>query len=177
MKAHMEAHGMSTEDAKQKHRAYVGGMFDEIGELQFDFLKDQGLQEHHCLLDVACGSLRLGHHAIKYLDKARYIGFDHNAWLIEEGIKKELGINWLIQKAPLFIVNDTFNLGEINGNPTYAMCHSLFTHLTKDDIIKCLTSLNRFRWTMVFATFNVGDRAAIRRTRTTTTPSTITSIR
>ena len=43
---------------KGKHRESVGGMWDEIGCLQFEFLKKQGLLPEHKFLDVGCGSLR-----------------------------------------------------------------------------------------------------------------------
>ena len=39
-----------------KHRQVVGGMWDEIGTLQLEFLKGRGLQAHDLLLDVGCGS-------------------------------------------------------------------------------------------------------------------------
>lgn len=42
------------------HRNYVGGLWDEIGLLQFEFLKSRGLKPHHVLVDIACGSLRAG---------------------------------------------------------------------------------------------------------------------
>ena len=37
------------------HRDYVGGRWEELGRLQFDFLCDHGLRPEHVLLDVACG--------------------------------------------------------------------------------------------------------------------------
>jgi len=40
------------------HRRYVGGMWEEIGQLQFDYLVSQGLRPEHVFCDVACGSLR-----------------------------------------------------------------------------------------------------------------------
>jgi hypothetical protein len=39
------------------HRAYVGGLWEEIGTLQFEFLLRQGLAPSDCFLDIACGSL------------------------------------------------------------------------------------------------------------------------
>ncbi len=38
----------------------VGGLWDEIGQLQFDFLRAKGLLPRHKLLDFGCGSLRGG---------------------------------------------------------------------------------------------------------------------
>jgi hypothetical protein len=50
------------EEAVEKlgHRNYVGGMWEEIGKLQFDFLVQQGLKPSHCFLDIGCGSFRGG---------------------------------------------------------------------------------------------------------------------
>ena len=38
------------------HRDMVGGMWDEIGRLQFEFLRARGLKPNHRLLDIGCGS-------------------------------------------------------------------------------------------------------------------------
>ena len=53
----------------------VGGMWDEIGRLQFEFLRARGLKADHWLLDIGCGCLRGGIHAIKYLKTGNYYGF------------------------------------------------------------------------------------------------------
>src|SRR6476620_10345865 len=58
------------------HRDYVGGLWDEIGQLQFDFLVSNGLKPQHYLLDIACGSLRAGIHFIPYLETGHYLGID-----------------------------------------------------------------------------------------------------
>jgi hypothetical protein len=41
-----------------EYREVVAGLWDEIGSLQFQLLIDHGLQPHHTLLDIGCGSLR-----------------------------------------------------------------------------------------------------------------------
>jgi hypothetical protein len=48
------------------HREYVGGFWDEIGKLQFDFMVQQGLKPSDCFLDIACGALRGGVHFSPY---------------------------------------------------------------------------------------------------------------
>jgi hypothetical protein len=58
------------------HREVVGGMWDLIGHLQFEFLIGQGLQPHHYLLDGGGGSLRGGVHLIRYLEPGHYFGVD-----------------------------------------------------------------------------------------------------
>ena len=59
-----------------KHRQVVGGMWDEIGTLQFEFLQGRGLQPDDLLLDVGCGSLRGGVRFVEYLNPSRYFGID-----------------------------------------------------------------------------------------------------
>ena len=49
------------------HREYVGGMWELIGKLQFNFIVGQGLKPENCFLDIACGPLRGGIHFIPYL--------------------------------------------------------------------------------------------------------------
>lgn len=75
---------------KLGHREYVGGKWEEIGRLQFEFLVQQGLKPSHCLLDIACGSLRGGVHFIRYLQVGNYLGIDKERRLIEVGIEQEL---------------------------------------------------------------------------------------
>jgi hypothetical protein len=43
-----------------------------MGELQFKFLIEHGLLPGYTLLDVACGSLRLGNRIIPYRDCCKY---------------------------------------------------------------------------------------------------------
>ena len=58
------------------HRGYVGGMWEEIGKVQIDFMVGRGLKPSDVFVDVACGSLRAGRHFISYLDPANYLGLD-----------------------------------------------------------------------------------------------------
>src|SRR5277367_14092 len=66
------------EVAAGDHRQFVGGMWDEIGALQFEFLKKEGLLPRHCLIDIGCGCMRGGVHFAQYLDKGKYHGIDIN---------------------------------------------------------------------------------------------------
>lgn len=60
-------------------KAAIGGMWEEIGQLQIDFLKSEGLLPAHRLLDIGCGTLRGGRHFIGYLDAGRYTGTELSA--------------------------------------------------------------------------------------------------
>ena len=122
------------------HRGYVGGMWDEIGQAQIDFMVNRGLKPHHVFIDVACGSLRAGRHFIGYLDPANYLGLDHHQWLIDAGLKHEVPGAVRIEKRPEFVISEGFEFQKFSKRPDFGIAQSLFSHLTKDDIRLCLTN-------------------------------------
>lgn len=134
---------LSTADiAAGRHRSFVGGMWDEIGRLQLDFMKGQGLQPGHKLADVGCGPLRGGLHFVRYLDKGNYHGIDINRSLIKAG-RKELDDAGLSGKEPALLVNDKFDLSPFGIKFDYAIAVSLFTHLYMNHIVRCLAGVNQ----------------------------------
>jgi ubiquinone/menaquinone biosynthesis C-methylase UbiE len=128
-------------DAKE-HRTFVGGLWDEIGMLQFDFLKEYGLEPHHQLVDVGCGALRGGIPIARYLDAGHYHGIDINASLITAA-KRELEEAGLEAKNACLLVNDKFELSRFGVNFDYAIAVSLFTHLPINHIVRCLVEARR----------------------------------
>ena len=60
---------VANEIAGGRHRELIGGMWEEMGPHQLAFLKGQGLQPHHRLMDIGCGALRLGTLAVDYLER------------------------------------------------------------------------------------------------------------
>ncbi|WP_168733876.1 class I SAM-dependent methyltransferase [Metabacillus sediminilitoris] len=124
------------------HRLYVGGNWEIIGKLQFDFLVKQGLLPNHQLLDVGCGSLRGGIHFIKYLKSGNYYGMDINSSLIKAG-KFELKRANLVHKQPNLLVDDTFSFKKFNQEFDFAIAHSLFTHLPLNVIKDCLLNMEK----------------------------------
>jgi hypothetical protein len=123
------------------HRQYVGGLWDEIGKLQFDFLLANGLEPQHVFLDVACGCLRAGVHFIPYLETGHYLGIDKEADLIRAGISEELGRALYDLKRPELIVSDAFEFERFSRKSTHALAQSLFTHLPPSMIMVCLKKL------------------------------------
>jgi hypothetical protein len=55
---------MRADVAAGQHRELIGGLGELMGDHQLQFLVDQGLKPEHRLLDIGCGSLRLGVKAI-----------------------------------------------------------------------------------------------------------------
>ena len=141
------------------HREYIGDRWDEIGKLQFTFLKNKGLKPYHKLIDIGCGSLRGGIHFINYLDKFNYFGTDINENLIKNGLSKELN-SQLKEKVneKNFIISKNFNFDFNVDFFDYAIAVSVFTHLREDNIIRCLKNINqKIKDGFFYATFFIVD--------------------
>lgn len=127
--------------AAGKHRETVGGLWGELGALQIEFMKDQGLKPEHKLLDVGCGALRGGVRFVHYLDAGNYFGLDINQSLLEAGYDVELAAEGLRAKLPRsnLLSNDEFDLQSVEVSFSFALAQSVFTHLTFNRIRQCLT--------------------------------------
>jgi len=129
---------------KLGHREFVGGLWDEIGQLQFGFMVDHGLGPEHVFLDVACGSLRGGRHFICYLEPGHCLGIDKSEELVRSGLEEEVGEQLVAERAPEIVISDRFEFSRLSKRPDFALAQSLFTHLTVSDIRRCLSNLRRF---------------------------------
>ena len=126
-----------------KHRDVIGGLWDEIGALQFSFATSSGLQPHHLLLDVGCGALRGGVHFVRYLDRNCYFGIDINESLLAAGYDVELvgaGLTHKLDRNHLLVVDD-FDVSGFGVCFDYAIALSVFTHLPLNSIRICLERL------------------------------------
>ena len=122
------------------HRAFVGGMWDELGRLQLEFLKCQELLTTHSLLNVGCGALRGGVRFVDYLNSGLYCGLDKNELLLEAG-RYELERAGLSEKQPVLLVDDSFSVGRFGRHFDCAMAQSVFTHLPMSQIVQCLVEV------------------------------------
>ncbi|MEP9362134.1 class I SAM-dependent methyltransferase [Nocardioides sp. CN2-186] len=120
------------------HRRFVGGFWDEMGQLQLDFLREQGLQPEHRFLDVGCGTLRAGRKLVDYLDPGHYYGTDINHELLETGYRVELTDE---QRARLPEANlrstDRFD-NDFGVQFDMAIAQSVFTHIPLNHMRLCL---------------------------------------
>ncbi len=125
------------------HRGYVGqpNCYAEQGLVQFNFLLEQGIQPTDVLCDIGCGSLRGGQFAIPYLDRGNYLGLEGEEKLVEMGLRHNLELEVISAKAPEMVYSYDFEFDRFSKRPNYAIAVSLFSHLTEDDIRRCLTNL------------------------------------
>ncbi len=141
-------------DNLYSHRRAVGGLWEELGRLQFDFMVAKGLKPEHYFLDVGCGSLRGGVHFVRYLEPGHYSGMDKSKEFLDAGMS-ELRENDLIDKRPVLISNADFEFQLFNQMFHYAIAQSVFTHLPINSIIRCLMNIEKVldKGGLFFATF------------------------
>jgi SAM-dependent methyltransferase len=123
--------------------------WDDVGELQFEFLLREGLQPGHHLLDVGCGSFRGGRFLIDYLQESHYCGIDRDAQHLEAGIQHVLKPAHLTAKKP------NIRVVEMNAEPKefdvilgrsgfdYIWIHAVFDHISPDSIRCSLYDLSQ----------------------------------
>jgi SAM-dependent methyltransferase len=123
-------------------REQVGALWQEMGQLQFDFLVAEGLSPQHYLLDMGCGSLRGGIHFIDYLTSGHYTGVDIHEGLLTAG-RSELKRAGLSGKQPTLVVRNDFSVADLGQSYDFALAQSLFTHLPFNRIVRCVSEIGR----------------------------------
>ena len=160
--ANREDLGLGLKPGDPHYRAYVGPPedYDLIAAMTFNLLTTLGLRQHHSLLDVGCGSLRIGRLLIPYLNRGKYFGVEPNEWLVKEAITRELGETLVDIKRPTFFFTDSpesVARGETAFN--FALAQSIFSHCGLDLIKAWLSAISRLLAEdgALIATFLIGE--------------------
>ncbi len=126
--------GLDLKPGDDHYRAYVGPPkdYDLVSAMVFNLLTCVGLRQHHKLLDIGCGSLRVGRLLIPYLNKGNYFGVEPNRWLVQDGIDNEMGTDLVRIKDPSFIFDDSLKSVENPLEIDFAFAQSTFSHCGKD---------------------------------------------
>lgn len=142
-KINMYSRNLTPIERKLKiHRLVVGGAWDEIGALQFDFMVSKGLTPASKLLDVGCGALRGGVHFVRYLDDGNYYGIDINKSLLKAG-EQELRDSGLGDKRVHLRRTDHFDATDFGVHFDFGISVSLITHLSANHIMYCFKQMRR----------------------------------
>jgi cyclopropane fatty-acyl-phospholipid synthase-like methyltransferase len=131
---------MNSQIRKNPNKA-VGGLWRELGDLQFDFLVQKGLKPEHKFLDIGCGVLRGGLNFIKYLEVGNYYGMDISSEAIihSKNLVVEMGFQF---RLPKLIVNRDLKFRELFGKKfDYILAQSVFTHLPSEYIEECFENI------------------------------------
>jgi len=126
------------------YKTYVGpfARWDEVREVIPRFLIETcGLQPHHRLVDIGCGTLRIGRPLINYLNRAHYTGLEASAEALAIGRCKELPRDLEATKAPLFLVNSDFDLAGVQRGFDFALAHEVFIHCGHAQLAQCAAQL------------------------------------
>lgn len=127
--------GIGLKAGMSHYRAFVGppGRYDIIAAMTFNLLTSLGLRQHHTLLDVGCGSLRIGRLFIPYLNQGKYYGIEPNEWLVREGIQYEVGQDLVDRKRPHFLFSESpADLVKWKGKFDFVVAQSIFSHCGLD---------------------------------------------
>lgn len=129
--------------AEGQHRAVIGGMWEELGALQREFLLAEGLKPDHLFLDMGCGSLRAGVPLTAYLDTGHYYGVDISLDLLNAGYEREIVPAGLSQKLPRSHLHATpdFDATSFGVMFDYGIAQSVFTHMPISRLSDCLRAL------------------------------------
>src|SRR5947209_17407505 len=159
--------GLGLNPGDPHYRAYVGPPedYDLIAAMTFNLLTTLGLRQDHSLLDVGCGSLRIGRLLIPYLNRGKYFGAEPNEWLVDEGIRRELGETLVQIKRPTFFFSDspdTIVRAKISFD--FALAQSIFSHCGLDLIKGWLSAISRSlaQDGVLVATFLIGEEKSLR---------------
>lgn len=127
------------------YRSFVGSAetYDHISALQFSLLTLLGLREHSFFLDVGCGSLRGGRLFIPYLMPGRYFGIEPEQWLIDDGIRFEVGDDLIALKRPTFSNDSDFTLSLFDQQFDFILAQSIFSHASEQQISACLAEARK----------------------------------
>jgi SAM-dependent methyltransferase len=160
--------GLGLKPGDPQYRAYVGPPedYDLIAAMAFNLLTTLGLRQHHSLLDVGCGSLRIGRLLIPYLNRGKYFGIEPNKWLVDEGIRRELGETLVQIKEPTFFFSDSPDtIAQANIAFDFVLAQSIFSHCGLDLIEGWLSAISRSlaETGALVATFLIGQEDAVQR--------------
>lgn len=122
--------GLDLKAGDSHYRAYVGPPkdYDLISAMVFNLLTSIGLRQHHRVLDIGCGSLRVGRLLIPYLNKGNYYGVEPNKWLVKEGIANEIGKDLVKIKKPTLCFDVSMNEFHEPLAIDFAIAQSIFSH-------------------------------------------------
>jgi len=144
--AFAESLGLDVPSGQEHYRAYVGPPedYDLVAAMSFGLLTLLGLRQQHRVLDLGCGSLRIGRLLIPYLNHAGYTGLEPNRWLVEAGIQREIGQDQVRIKRPRFVISDTGDPLVAEGRTyDYILAQSIFSHCGPDLLDQWLFRISR----------------------------------
>jgi len=95
------------------------------------------MRDTHDVLDIGCGSLRLGRLLLVLLRPGKYCGLEPEAWAVEKGIENEVGQELIALKQPVFDHNSDFDLSGFDRKFDRVIAQSIINHADPGQIRTC----------------------------------------
>ena len=130
-----ESLGLDLRPGASHYRAYVGPPmdYDLVAAMSLGLLTTLGLRQQHQVLDIGCGSLRVGRLLIPYLNRGGYTGLEPNEWLVHDGIANEVGEDQVRIKQPRFVfAGSAAGLIADGRRFDFMLAQSIFSHTGPD---------------------------------------------
>jgi hypothetical protein len=136
------------------------GWFEDSALTQIGFLKKNGLQPEHRLVDFGCGSLRAGRHLIEYLESGNYIGLDVTDRFYLKGVGS-ITKSVLERKRPrLAVISDKELSAVAERKPDFIFSFGVLMHVPPKEtgvFLGKIASLMKAD-TLAYISFKEGDR-------------------
>lgn len=113
---------------------FFGKVYGEVGQGFFRKLIKMGLKPEDAFVDYGCGTLRLGIHAMTYLDTGKYWGLEISEFLLEQG-RELVGEELLREKAPhLEVISPESVERAAAAKPAFLISVRVLIHVHPDDL-------------------------------------------
>lgn len=106
-----------------------GVEWSQAGIRQLEFLKGEGLQPQHTVVDFGCGSLLVGQHLIRYLDPECYWGLDITDIFIQMGVAQLVPELLAERKPKLKIINPSTLSEARDAEADFVYCRAVLRHV------------------------------------------------
>jgi SAM-dependent methyltransferase len=119
----------------------IPGGFGATGSGFFQRLLKFGLRPEDSLVDYGCGTLRMGVHAINYLEPGKYWGLDISEFLLEQG-RELIGEDLYREKQPhLHVISPESVLRAASAKPAMLISLRVCIHVHPDDLTEYVRNL------------------------------------
>jgi len=114
-----------------------------LGERQFTYLRDHGLEPHHAMLEIGCGNLRAGWRFIEFLGVGAYTGVDISPEILVAA-QDTVAERGLAAKRPyLFLIAEMSLKALPDASFDVVHAHSVFSHTPVEVVEGALASVRR----------------------------------
>lgn len=113
------------------------------GKTDLKYLVKLGLNPDDACVDYGCGTLRVGVHFIKYLNRGRYWGLDISQFLLDEG-RSLIGDELWEEKQPnLKVISDESVTQAAATKPSFLISTKVLIHVHPDELKEYLYNVVR----------------------------------